>query len=111
MSLGVHSEVGQLRQAILHRPGNELSRLTPDNIEDLLFDDVIWAEKAREEHDAFAEALRKKGVHVHYYAVLLGETLDIIKARAFVLDRVAHPRWWGPPLSTPCANSSRTLTG
>ena len=50
MALGVHSEVGRLRQAIVHRPGLELSRLTPDTIEALLFDDILWAERAREEH-------------------------------------------------------------
>jgi len=52
-TLGVHSEVGQLRQAIVHRPGLELSRLTPSNCDELLFDDVLWAVKAREEHDTF----------------------------------------------------------
>jgi arginine deiminase len=101
MTLGVHSEVGQLRQAVLHRPGNELSRLTPDNIEGLLFDDVMWAKKAREEHDAFAESLREKGVLVHYYAQLLAEALEIAKGRAFVLDRVCTPEIVGPSLVDP----------
>ena len=44
---GVHSEVGQLRKVIVHRPGLEMRRLTPTNAEELLFDDVIWARKAR----------------------------------------------------------------
>ena len=35
----------------------------------------MWAKKAKEEHDVFAEALRDKGVTVHYYGQLLGETL------------------------------------
>ena len=73
MTFAVQSEVGPLRQVILHRPGLELSRLTPHNITDLLFDDVMWAKKAKEEHDAFAEALRDKGVRVHYFGQLLGE--------------------------------------
>ena len=98
MSLGVHSEVGQLRQAVLHRPGNELSRLTPANVKELLFDDVMWAKKAREEHDAFAQALRDKGVRVHYYTQLLAETLEVAKGRAFVLDRVCTPEMVGPAL-------------
>ena len=59
MTFQVDSEVGQLRQAIVHRPGLELSRLTPENIGALLFDDVMWAAKAKEEHDAFAEKLRE----------------------------------------------------
>jgi carbamate kinase len=75
MSFSVQSEVGQLRQAIVHRPGLELSRLTPQNIGELLFDDVLWAKKAKEEHDVFAETLREAGVRVHYFAQLLATRL------------------------------------
>ena len=46
-------------------PGLELSRLTPSNSGELLFDDVLWAEQAQEEHDVFAETLRENGVRVH----------------------------------------------
>jgi arginine deiminase len=72
MTFSVQSEAGQLRQVIVHRPGLELSRLTPRNVGELLFDDVLWASKAKEEHDAFAEALREKGVRVHYFGQLVG---------------------------------------
>jgi arginine deiminase len=65
MSFTVRSEVGQLRQVIVHPPGLELSRLTPQNIGGLLFDDVMWAKRAKEEHDVFAESLRERGVTVH----------------------------------------------
>ncbi len=101
MNFQVDSEVGQLRQAIVHRPGLELSRLTPENIGELLFDDVMWAKKAREEHDAFAQALRDKGVHVHYYGQLLAETLEMAEGRSFVLDRVCTPENLGPSLVGP----------
>ena len=47
MTFHVDSEIGKLRQVILHRPGLELSRLTPDNVENLLFDDILWAKRAR----------------------------------------------------------------
>src|SRR5262249_13967044 len=96
MSFNVASEVGQLQQVIVHRPGLELSRLTPRNVGELLFDDVMWAKKAKEEHDAFAEALRDKGVRVHYFGQLLAETLDIPEGRAFVLDRSCIPELLGP---------------
>ena len=101
MTFNVGSEVGRLRQAIVHRPGLELSRLTPDNIGELLFDDVMWAKKAKEEHDAFAEALRDKGVQVHLYGQLLAETLELPEGRAFVLDRVCTPENLGPSLVGP----------
>jgi arginine deiminase len=92
----VDSEVGRLRQVILHRPDLELKRLTPDNAADLLFDDVLWVSRAQEEHDAFAGALRSRGVTVHYYSDLLTRTLDVPEARAWILDRVFDPRWQGP---------------
>lgn len=98
MNLGVHSEVGRLRQVIVHRPGLELARLTPQNIDDLLFDDVMWARKAKEEHDVFAEVLRDKGVKVHYFGQLLAEALAVPAGRAFVLDRVCTPEILGPAL-------------
>ena len=91
----VESEVGRLRQVILHRPGLELKRLTPDNAADLLFDDVLWVSQAQEEHDAFAAVLRGRGVAVHYYSDLLARTLDIPEARDYLLDRAFDPRLHG----------------
>jgi arginine deiminase len=92
----VDSEVGHLRQVILHRPGLELKRLTPDNAADLLFDDVLWVSRAQQEHDAFADVLRSRGAVVHYYSDLLAQTLDITAARDYVLDGVFDSRWHGP---------------
>src|SRR3954462_12493450 len=101
MTFHVDSEVGQLRQVILHRPGVELSRLTPDNVQDLLFDDILWAKRAREEHDAFAQALRDRGVKVHYFAQLLAEVLEDPKARDWVLDHIITDDTVGPTLVPP----------
>ena len=42
MTLSVDSEVGRLRRVIVHRPGLEMSRLTPGNMDDYLYDDVLW---------------------------------------------------------------------
>ncbi len=111
MSFNVQSEVGQLRQAIVHRPGLELSRLTPQNIGELLFDDVLWAKKAKEEHDAFAEQLRQRGVQVHYFGQLLAETLELPAGRAFVLDRVCTPSILGPKLVAPLRQLFDDLDG
>ena len=99
--LGVHSEVGQLRQVIVHRPGLELSRLTPGNAEALLFDDILWAKKAREEHDAFSGALEDCGVVVHHFDELLADTVAIPAARAELLDVLCTPERVGPGLVEP----------
>jgi len=111
MTFNVGSEIGQLREAIIHRPGLELSRLTPDNIGALLFDDVMWASKAQEEHDAFADALRAKGVLVHHYGLLLAETLELSEGREFVLDRVCTPEILGPSLIEPVRRLFEDLDG
>jgi arginine deiminase len=111
MTFSVASEAGRLRQVIVHRPGLELSRLTPRNVGELLFDDVMWAKKAKEEHDAFAEELRDRGVRVHYFGQLLGETLGLPEGRAFVLDRLCTPELLGPNLITPLRKLFDDLDG
>ena len=111
MSFSVQSEVGRLRQVIVHRPGLELSRLSPHNVRELLFDEVMWASRAKEEHDAFAEALRGKGVQVHHFGQLLSETLELSEGRAFVLDRVCTPEMLGPNLVNPVRKLFEDLDG
>ncbi len=101
MTFGVHSEVGRLRQVVLHRPGLELSRLTPANVHELLFDDVLWAERAQAEHDAFAAALTGRGVVVHYFSDLLAQALDQPGARDFALRRLEMVNRFGPALEQP----------
>lgn len=95
VSIGVHSEVGRLRRAVLHRPGLELTRLSPSNIEELLFDDVLWAKRARDEHDSFADTLREHGVQVNYFGDLLAESLEIEEAREYLLRQLIRPELIG----------------
>jgi arginine deiminase len=86
-ALGVHSEVGKLRKVMVHRPDLELSRLTPGNHDELLFDDVLWVRRARQQHDMFADLLRSRGVEVVYLEELLAQALAGPEARKWVLDR------------------------
>ena len=95
----VSSEVGPLRTVLLHRPGPELQRLTPRNNADLLFDGLPWVARAQEEHDAFAQALRDRGVEVLYLNELLIETLEDADARAEVVHAVVAPTVVGPSLA------------
>ena len=102
MDLHVDSEVGRLKQVILHRPGLELARLTPDNVHSLLFDDVMWAERAREEHDGFADVLIERGVKVHYFADLLADVLATPEGLDFVTSRLFNNNTVGPELVAAC---------
>jgi len=84
---------------LLHRPGPELSRLTPRNSADLLFDGVPWVGRAQEEHDAFAQALRDRDVEVLYLQQLLADTLELPVARAEVVEAAIAARVVGPTLA------------
>ena len=87
---GVNSEVGKLRKVIVHRPDLSLKRLTPTNHDELLFDDVLWVERAQWEHDQFVKAMRERGIEVYYHVDLLGEALAASEeARRNVIQLVA----------------------
>ncbi|HUO71156.1 MAG TPA: arginine deiminase [Solirubrobacteraceae bacterium] len=95
LSCHVDSEVGRLRKVIVHRPGLAHTRLTPSNAQELLFDDVIWVKRAKEEHDAFCGVIRDRGVEVLHAEELLMDVLDVREARGWVLDRVLDERHVG----------------
>lgn len=95
----VGSEIGRLGQVIIHRPGRELQRITPSNMGELLFDDLVWLERAQKEHDAFAAALEKSGAEVLYFEKLLAEALDVEGAREVIYQDGFTPSAYGPELA------------
>jgi len=90
-ALGVHSETGKLRQVVVCRPGLAHRRLTPANCQDLLFDDVFWVKQAQKDHDVFAQTMHDEGVEVLDVNDLLAQTLDLPKARDWLLDYRISP--------------------
>jgi arginine deiminase len=84
---GVHSEVGRLRKVLVCAPGMAHARLTPSNCDELLFDDVIWVERARRDHRDFMTALGERGAEVVELHDLLTETLAVPEAKEWLLDR------------------------
>jgi arginine deiminase len=89
--LGANSEVGKLRTVMVHRPDLAHERLSPSNCHELLFDDVIWVRRARQEHDAFVDVMRERGVEVLLVHQLLAEALDDKEAREWLLARRVRP--------------------
>lgn len=108
--LYVGSEVGTLRRVLLHRPDLELRRLTPANKDDLLFDDVLWVRRARQEHDAFADALTERGVQVLYLQELLAEILTDDAIRAELVARTFEAAMVRPRLSEPAREWLDSMT-
>jgi len=107
--LGSNSEVGTLRVVVLHRPGAELQRLTPRNNDRLLFDGMPWVARAQQEHDAFADLLRSRGVEVLLLADLLTEALASGAARMQGISAAVDARRLGLPLAQELAAYLRTL--
>jgi arginine deiminase len=106
----IDSEVEPLRCVLLHRPGRELSRLTPSNKDALLFDELPWVERAQEEHDAFAALLRSRGVEVHYVADLLAEVLDDPQGRDDLVQRSLETARLAPAMAQEVGAWLRSLS-
>ncbi len=95
----ITSEIGVLETVLVHRPGIEIGRITPDNKEALLFDDLLWLERAQEEHDAFVELMTSRGAEVLYFDRLLGDVMENDAVRQSVLTSVLTPTQCGPAVS------------
>ncbi len=95
LELGVHSEVGQLRTVLVCAPGRAHARLTPSTCDELLFDDVLWVERAARDHADFVAAMQDRGVEVLEMHDLLAETVAVPAARAWILDHQVVPNQVG----------------
>lgn len=99
----VGSEVGKLKRVLVHHPDLALRRLTPENCQDLLFDDVIWVKKARQEHDVFVDTLRDHDIEVIFIESLLEDILNITYAKEWIIQQHTNPLYYGYELSNELA--------
>ncbi|HEX7350932.1 arginine deiminase [Brachybacterium sp.] len=88
---GVPDEISPLRRVIVHEPGQELERLTPDSREALLFDEVLWRDRAQAQHREFTALLRDQGVEVLELTRLLEDLLEEASLREELLQRALDP--------------------
>ena len=86
MDVYVGSEIGPLKRVLLHRPGRELKRITIDNKDELLIDEIVWLERAAEDHGQFADLLRENGVEVVYFQDCLTDVVEDLSVRADLID-------------------------
>lgn len=85
--LGVWSEAGKLRRVLVCAPGLAHQRLTPENCDELLFDDVIWLQQARRDHFDFVAKMEDHDVEVLELQDLLADVVATPEGRDWVLDR------------------------
>lgn len=75
MKLNIVNEYDPLEAVLVHRPGEEVDRLTHENMKRFLFEDIPYLARMQDEHDAFVATMRERGVEVIYLEALLGELL------------------------------------
>ena len=85
MKLSVTSEIGRLRRVLVHLPGHEIDVMMPSMMEQLLFDDILYGQVAREEHRKFQQIIRYVADEVHDLQDLLEETLEQDEARREII--------------------------
>ncbi len=89
MKLSVTSETGMLRGVIVHTPGTEVSLVNPELKDQLLFDDIIFEEDARQEHldmlDIFRTAMPGDG-EIYEITELFLECFQNEEARASFIE-------------------------
>lgn len=88
MSLQVTSEIGRLRRVLIHRPGREIDLMVPSMMERLLFEDILYSSRARQEHDSFTSVLRAAGAETLDPQDLLADVLAEPEPRGRLLARL-----------------------
>lgn len=98
MPLRVNSEIGKLSSVLVHLPGPEIDRMVPAMMEELLFDDILFGSRAREEHRRFQQVLGYVADEVLDAQDLLAEVLEVPRQRAEVLEDLGTALGWGPDM-------------
>lgn len=91
MQLGIPSEIARLHKVIVHTPGHEVSLVNPELKDELLFDDIIFEEDARQEHldmlRVFKAAMPKDG-EIYEIMDLALSCLENEKTRSQFVDQL-----------------------
>jgi arginine deiminase len=98
MSLKVTSEIGKLKSVLVHLPGAEIDRMVPSMMEELLFDDILYGNRAREEHRRFQQVLGYVCDEVLEIQDLLEEVLQVPEQRSAIIDDLGKTLGWGPDM-------------
>lgn len=83
--IDIQSEYAPLKTVLIHEPGPELGRLTPSNIDKLLFEGIPNLPKLQAEHQVFVQLMSDQGVQVLKLGNLLLDILQDEKTRQHLL--------------------------
>lgn len=72
----VFSEIHRLKKVMIHRPGKEIDHIVPAKANELLFEDILFGERAQSEHMQLENVLNKFGVDTFDTADLLVQAME-----------------------------------
>lgn len=75
-NINVYSEIGTLKEVLVHTPGDEIRYIAPSRLDELLFSAILQPEAAIAEHKAFVKILKDNGVKVVQLVDLTAKTYD-----------------------------------
>src|SRR6476619_5788631 len=84
MAVHISSEIGRVKEVLVHPPGAELLAVTPSNRHDYLHDDIVYLAEAQREHRRFVAVL-ERFAKVHHVRDLLTEVLDDDETRRHLI--------------------------
>ena len=98
MKLNVTSEIGRLKSVLVHLPGREIDLMIPPMMNQLLFDDILYGQVAREEHRRFQQLIRFVADEVFDLQDLLEEVLENDEAKNRIVRDLARRNGLRPRL-------------
>ncbi len=90
MQLQISNEYDKLEAVLVHRPGQEIERLTHDNMAQFLFEDVPYLRRMAEEHDAFVAKMREQNIEVVYLEDYLTDLMHVEETRSLIVSQVCQ---------------------
>jgi len=116
MRLNVTSEIGRLKSVLIHLPGREIDVMIPPMMNQLLFDDILYGQVAREEHRRFQQLIRFIAPEVIDVQDLLEEVLEDEDVKRRIIRDLAKRSHFGRKLASalreqPAAMLAQTLIG
>ena len=87
INVSVNSEIGKLQHVLVHTPGPELEKVTPENAHTFLFSDILNMQVAQKEYGYFKKVLQKVA-QVHEIGDLLTDILKMDNVKSGLIDRI-----------------------
>src|SRR5450759_4554472 len=98
MRLNVTSEIGRLKSVLVHLPGREIDVMIPPMMNQLLFDDILYGQVAREEHRRFQQLIRFVAEEIVEIQDLLEEVFEDESVKAGIVRDLAKRNHLGRTL-------------